>query len=281
MIVKTPNVVNLSFYFYRLLLRLYPAEHREAYGPLMAQVFRDQCRDAYRSNGRYGVFCAWFPLMLDLVITLVQEHRQKGIPMSSETFARFSGPFLILAGVMLGIASISPLEPGYHYRTTIYQWILWLLIPGFLLMGVGMFGIRICFGLQIGPVGRLACLVASAGGVVASPCLLLLFTGIAVELWNVGYVAILGLMGGIIVFSIIAIQRHLLPRWAVVPVIISSLWTITTILIPNNNQPMVLDYGPKYDEFAGIAFLALSWIMLGWGVYIHSRQEQAVVATHT
>jgi hypothetical protein len=31
---------------YRRLLRAYPKAHRAEYGPAMAQLFRDQCRDA-------------------------------------------------------------------------------------------------------------------------------------------------------------------------------------------------------------------------------------------
>lgn len=40
---------------YALLLRLYPRAHRQAYGPLMRQAFRDSYRDALATDGNVGL----------------------------------------------------------------------------------------------------------------------------------------------------------------------------------------------------------------------------------
>jgi hypothetical protein len=57
---------------YRLLLYAYPAAFRREYGPEMAQLFRDTCRDAYRQDGSLGRGF-WMPILVDLMRTALQE----------------------------------------------------------------------------------------------------------------------------------------------------------------------------------------------------------------
>ncbi|MCL4788285.1 MAG: hypothetical protein KJ070_16075 [Verrucomicrobia bacterium] len=56
------------------LLALYPKPHLEKYGPAMAQLFRDQCRDAWRSRRAWGLVALWFHVVPDLVATSILEH---------------------------------------------------------------------------------------------------------------------------------------------------------------------------------------------------------------
>ena len=65
-----PTAVNI----YTGFLWLYPRAHREAYGALMVQLFRDQCNDAYARRGVRGLLKTWFRTFLDLVVTTFQEH---------------------------------------------------------------------------------------------------------------------------------------------------------------------------------------------------------------
>lgn len=58
---------------YRLLLLAYPSEFRREYGPCMAQLFRDCCRDDTRDN-RSGLWRLWLRTLLDLVQTAPKEH---------------------------------------------------------------------------------------------------------------------------------------------------------------------------------------------------------------
>ena len=55
--------------FYEVLLRAYPKSHREEYGPAMAQLFRDQCRDAWDESQNRGVMKLWLRVLPDLVKT--------------------------------------------------------------------------------------------------------------------------------------------------------------------------------------------------------------------
>ena len=65
----SPGILVLSDWLYRRLLAAYPASHRREYGPLLSQLWRDQCRDAYRREGPLGVVRLWPWLLLDLVKT--------------------------------------------------------------------------------------------------------------------------------------------------------------------------------------------------------------------
>ena len=54
---------------YERLLRAYPKSHREEYGTAMAQLFRDQCRDAWAESQNRGVMKLWLHVLPDLVKT--------------------------------------------------------------------------------------------------------------------------------------------------------------------------------------------------------------------
>ena len=60
--------------FYGLLLLAYPAEFRQEYGPMMAQVFRD-CYCAEKRRGQtVGILRLWLRILGDLVVTAPKEH---------------------------------------------------------------------------------------------------------------------------------------------------------------------------------------------------------------
>ena len=54
---------------YGWLLRAYPPAHRTEYGPAMAQLFRDQGRDAWMEAGGWGLLKLWLRVLPDLVKT--------------------------------------------------------------------------------------------------------------------------------------------------------------------------------------------------------------------
>lgn len=69
---RTP--VALSGRLYELLLALYPVNHRREYGPPMAQLFHDQCRDAWVEARGWGLTVLWLRVSIDLVKTSTAEH---------------------------------------------------------------------------------------------------------------------------------------------------------------------------------------------------------------
>ncbi len=63
-----------SHELFQRLLAFYPEQHRKEYGPAMAQVFRDQCRAAWRDGHALGLTALWLRVLPDLVKTSVHEH---------------------------------------------------------------------------------------------------------------------------------------------------------------------------------------------------------------
>ena len=101
---------------YRVLLRCYPRAHREQFGPLMVQHFRDQCRDAAETGG--GVL-AVLPfatrLLADFFSSVLQENlSSKSIMIRHLTsHARTPGILLLLA-VALGLVSADVAAHGHR-----------------------------------------------------------------------------------------------------------------------------------------------------------------------
>lgn len=83
------NAVRLSKWFYARLLSIYPTEHRRDYGPVMEQLFADQCGDAWREARGWGVAGLWLRIFPDLLKTSFLEHlaslkeRKQNKPMPS------------------------------------------------------------------------------------------------------------------------------------------------------------------------------------------------------
>ena len=68
------KAVVFSGRLFQRLLAAYPREHRREYGPAMAQLFRDQCRDAWRDRRGWGLTVLWLRVLPDLVKSSVLEH---------------------------------------------------------------------------------------------------------------------------------------------------------------------------------------------------------------
>jgi uncharacterized protein involved in exopolysaccharide biosynthesis len=69
-----PRPVNFSLRVYQWLLRAYPRSHRDQYGAAMLQLFRDECRDAWREGHAWGLALLWLRIVPDLLKTLALEH---------------------------------------------------------------------------------------------------------------------------------------------------------------------------------------------------------------
>lgn len=59
---------------YRLLLFVYPPSFRRAYGPQMAQTFRDCCRDHLQQADSFGLARLWCSILYDLTTTACLEY---------------------------------------------------------------------------------------------------------------------------------------------------------------------------------------------------------------
>ena len=64
------RVLALSQTIFGWLLRAYPPAHRAEYGPAMAQLFRDQGRDAWNEAQGWGMVKLWLRVLPDLASTV-------------------------------------------------------------------------------------------------------------------------------------------------------------------------------------------------------------------
>jgi hypothetical protein len=62
---STISALAVSQKIFERLLLAYPKAHRAEYGPAMAQLFRDQCRDAWNESQRWGVMKLWLRVLPD------------------------------------------------------------------------------------------------------------------------------------------------------------------------------------------------------------------------
>ena len=67
------KAVAFSQRVYRLLLAAYPRAHRQEYGGPMVQLFRDQCRDAWKRRRIWGVIWLWLRVLPELLKTAIWE----------------------------------------------------------------------------------------------------------------------------------------------------------------------------------------------------------------
>ena len=70
----TSKAVVFSEKVFQHLLAAYPPAHREEYGAAMAQLFRDQCRDAWSESRGWGLTKLWLRVLPDVVGTSFLEH---------------------------------------------------------------------------------------------------------------------------------------------------------------------------------------------------------------
>ncbi len=101
------RLIECSVACYRLLLFVYPGEHRRTYGPLMADAFDDLCRVIAKQYGAAGLLTLWLETLVDVMTSSAEEHLDKEIDMAR--FIRWSGGFAIVGGllwiVLIGLLS--------------------------------------------------------------------------------------------------------------------------------------------------------------------------------
>jgi hypothetical protein len=98
---------------YEVLLRLYPQPYRREYGPMMAQLFRDQCRDACRL-GSHDAAGLWFRTLADVFRSAFREQfteqtkRMKNMPPRKLSLILF----VMAVGASLFSCYLTPTAPG-------------------------------------------------------------------------------------------------------------------------------------------------------------------------
>jgi hypothetical protein len=258
-----PPVIIFSEQVYRALLILYPAAYRQEYGPLMAQVFRDVCRERYGQDGLAGMALWWCATLLDLTVTVIEERRKVNFTMSKATFGQLAGPFLILGGAFGALAAFSQLQPGDHYSYYgLYQVLLLLAAPSFLFVGLGCLGLALRYSAALGTLRKgLLALSGTASLVMAGGLI------VSESLWDIWVVAGLVHVIALALFGLLYARAPFLPVFRWLPLQIVAGWV------------MIMGVTERFSQSIDnlLTFLMMLGIGLGWlaiGLVVH-RQRQA------
>lgn len=90
---------------YERLLWIYPRVHRHEYGPLMAQLFRDQCRAGSRGGNRWALAGLVLRALPDLALSAFREHVTEQTTRMKNMPPRTLSLILFIAGI--GAAALS------------------------------------------------------------------------------------------------------------------------------------------------------------------------------
>jgi hypothetical protein len=265
--IQTP-LITLSERIYRALLIFYPADYRHEYGALMVQVFRDVSRDTYRSQGVFGLLFWWCAALLDLTRTVIEQ--RKKVTMSKSTWIQITGSLLVIGGAFWGLAAFSQLQPGDHYTYHgVYQVLIWLLAPGFLLVGLGCVGLALRYGPALGVLGKWLLYLTSLGALVMAVGLVAM--SIQDSLWNIWLAGGILHMTALIVFGLLHVWKPVLPIFRALPLQIASGWLIVMTgvfvrLFPQATANLL--------SFLMVFGMGLAWLAIGLAVH---RQQSKVV----
>jgi hypothetical protein len=89
---------------YEVLLNFYPASFRLAYGDILVQHFRDECRNALVSRKRFPLLHFWVFILFDFLRSLLMEVQEEVVKMVKKNFYVYSG---IIASVATFLRVVS------------------------------------------------------------------------------------------------------------------------------------------------------------------------------
>jgi len=252
---------------YGALLILYPADYRREYGPLMRQVFRDVARDRFREQGVVGMILWWCTTLLDLAVTVFEQRRKGRFAMSKATFIRLAGSLLAFGGAFGVLAAFSQLQPGDHYSYSgVYQVLLWLFAPGYLLLGLGSIGLAWRYEQALGSTGRWTLILSGIGALgMAIGVIAMLLED---SLWNLWFASAILHIVSLTAFGLFHVRQPVLPIFRALPLQIAAGWLLMTlgILRPSSEA---LANALSFFIYIGIG---LAWLAIGLAV---NRSERA------
>ncbi len=267
-LVSGRRLLAVSDHLYRALLILYPRAFRREFGPHMAQVFGDACRQVEGERGPSGILILWVSIVGDLAVTALHERLLEGIHMprlSRSMVVRAGGAAALLGGALLLLSFLS--HPSGPARAV---------VPGSI--ACLMFGMVGLHALLWGREGRLGAI----GFVLVGVGLALGFIGMtgsvlgvldpnpAAPIINTGEHAGLVFIGaGMLLWGVVAFQVQALGRWSVMPLVIGLLsLTGIVFLLPDAFAAMEHSVLPLV--------FAASWIPMGYALLTRRSAASAV-----
>ena len=221
-----PRWLRVSVGIFAILLRLYPPDHRTAFGAEMGQVFRELAREIHADLGAVGLLRLWSVTLFDLLTTALEERMSQATQMKLEIFTRLGGWALILAGLL------SLLFIGGQINNSITRWstydsaIALFANTGNLLFAIGLMALRTRFKNSLGALSNLALIASATINVIVFVVLLFLplvspFLSAATEeaVFVLSFfIGILVALAGFFVFGLDMNRKQQLRLWKITPV---------------------------------------------------------------
>ncbi len=105
------KILRTSQCLYRVMLTLYPLEHRQAYGNQMVQTFRDMCCDTLAKRGYSALAILWLETFSDVVVSAFVEHSalfRSGTKMSRKGLLILA--LVLVFGLLTGYINLNATE---------------------------------------------------------------------------------------------------------------------------------------------------------------------------
>jgi hypothetical protein len=260
----------ISSHLYRALLAFYPRTFRREFGPHMAQVFGDACRQAQGERGAVGIFSLWIWTVSDLAVSALQERLLEGVRMprlshwSRSAVVRAGGAAALLGGALYLLSLLT--HPQGLLRATVPGSIVCFMLGMVglhaLLWGregrLGVIGVvLVSIGLLLGLIGMANSAIMCASGchtpVGSSPSQV-------GQILNSGEHAGLAFIGaGMLLWGIVAFRARALGRWSVMPLVIGLL-SLAGIMFFRPDLFAVVEHSLLPEVFAAC------WILLGYAL---------------
>jgi hypothetical protein len=235
----------------------------------MVQFFRDVIRERYRQQGMNGIFLWWIKTLLDLIPTVIEQHRKGNFTMSKATLIQFAGIFLILGGILVGLVAFSQLQPDDHYTYYgIYQIFILFITPGYLLVALGCVAISLRYAQASGKWMGWS-LLLSAAGAVTMVTGWLLATILNPSLWVLVTAGMSIHTIGLVLFGMMHLQNAILPVFRALPLMIAAGFIAQPIFSPLLGAQSLINL----FSFLMILGMGLGWVAIGISI---QRQAQTV-----
>ena len=265
---QTEAPIRGSVSTYRCLLNIYPQAFRREYAELMAQVFRDQCRDAYSRSGNAGLIESWVEVIPDLVGTaLAEQVRDRSVwNMLSSKFLSASEVWALFGGIAWMIFSI-------------YPWSFWTFVGAPILVIVMLVSLKQQLGKN--SLAQVGLVLATLGAIVFGPFMTQMIG--SQSDWAMPYVTVgWGFFClGIALIGVAFLRTRPLPVWNGLPLISAALmaaqWAV--VAYPAFFNPRALYENFWFWPFMGFGVLGgLGWAALSVASIINAQPERGAVA---
>ncbi len=268
---RFPRLLAVLVWFYRRLLAAYPRSFRREYGLLLAQLFRDCCRQAPTERGAWAALHIAGTMIADLAASASEQHLRARSQAMLDVHRRWNALVAILAGgLWLLIALVDGAPPA-------------VVVAGLALSTGGAAALLVRRDALLGQAGRVAAGLLVVGAAVA----LVGAASLSLSSWGTHPLHPLlrtsfpvGLRlheGALVALAVVGWRRRLFPQWAasvmlvgaLTPLfVISALWGATSLGLLASMTVI-----PVAMARLLVGALGVAWLALGAGLWWSAPPE--------